>query len=419
MMGFCCKIMSLPLWIKGVIVTAMTFLISWIAVYDLMSVSFFAPMEKAADFRFSDFYTLVANDRAVKNLHPSVVVVAVDRCNRREIAATIEDVDFCNPAAIGLDIAFSTPRDTVDDPLASAIASCPRLVMPVVAEETGDGTYTAVHTSYYDRFAPGDATFAAVNIEGDKEARFTVREFMPSFPAQGGGYIPSLTLALIEKAAPDIAAKVKARGGKSESLRFASYEFETIYPDEILEYPELIEGKIVIIGKVNDAGDLHSTPLDNFTPGAIIHAHSAATMLDGDFTRRLSAVESWLIAAAACYLVVLISLLLAESTLGDITVRCIQIAALYLMITCGALVYIRFNIDLDFTGAMLMTSLGVVACDIFNGIFADDGIIAMCITKINRLITITTDIRNEIYAKCSFKNLFRNSADDDSDVTIS
>lgn len=89
------------------------------------------------------------------------------------------------------------------------------------------------------------------------------------------------------------------------------------------------------------------------------------------------------------------------------------------MITCGALVYIRFNIDLDFTGAMLMTSLGVVACDIFNGIFADDGIIAMCITKINRLITITTDIRNEIYAKCSFKNLFRNSADDDSDVTIS
>lgn len=182
MKKLCRKIMSLPLWLRGIVVTLLAFLISWIAVYDLMSVSFFSPMEKAADFRFSDFYTLVANDRAVKALHPSIVIVAVDGCNRREIAATLDDINYCMPAATGLDIAFSVPRDTLHDPLAEAIASFPGIILPVFAEETADGDYTILHQSYYDRFAPDDALFAAVNIEGEKEARFTVREFLPPSP---------------------------------------------------------------------------------------------------------------------------------------------------------------------------------------------------------------------------------------------
>lgn len=146
--------MSLPLWLRGIVVTLLAFLISWIAVYDLMSVSFFSPMEKAADFRFSDFYTLVANDRAVKTLHPSIVIIAVDGCNRREIAATLDDINYCMPAATGLDIAFSEPRDTLDDPLAEAIASFPGIILPVFAKETADGDYTVSHQSYYDRFPP-------------------------------------------------------------------------------------------------------------------------------------------------------------------------------------------------------------------------------------------------------------------------
>lgn len=370
--------MSLPLWLRDIVVTLLAFLISWIAVYDLMSVSFFSPMEKAADFRFSDFYTLVANDRAVKTLHPSIVIIAVDGCNRREIAATLDDINYCMPAATGLDIAFSEPRDTLDDPLAEAIASFPGIILPVFAKETADGDYTVSHQSYYDRFAPDDAVFAAVNIEGEKEARFTVREFMPLFPSTAeSDAIPSLSYALVTKASPGIAGEMSRRDFGSEALRYASREFEILSPDEILDNQEMIEGKIVIVGKVRDAGDLHSTPLDNFTPGVLIHACAAATILDGDFTRRLTPVESWLIAAVACYLVVLLSLYLASNTLGDLIVRGMQLAALYLMILTGTLTYTRFNIDLDFANAMLMTSLGVVACDLFNGIFADDGILVL------------------------------------------
>lgn len=417
MKKLCLKIMSLPLWLRGIVVTLLAFLISWIAVYDLMSVSFFSPMEKAADFRFSDFYTLVANDRAVKTLHPSIVIVAVDGCNRREIAATLDDINYCMPAATGLDIAFSVPRDTLDEPLAEAIASFPGIILPVFAKETADGDYTILHQSYYDRFAPDDALFAAVNIEGEKEARFTVREFLPLFPSTAeSGAIPSLSYALVAKASPGNVDEVSRRGFGSEALRYASREFEILSPDEILDNQEMIEGKIVIVGKVRDAGDLHSTPLDNFTPGVLIHACAAATILDGDFTRRLTPGESWLIAAVACYLVVLLSLYLASHTLGDLIVRGIQLAALYLMILTGTLMYTRFNIDLDFANAMLMTSLGVVACDLFNGIFADDGILVLGQEKIHGLIIHTKHITNEFYKKYIFKSVADSSANDDGSI---
>lgn len=423
MKGFRHKVISSPLWLRGIVVTILAFGISWIAVYDLMSVSFFSPMEKAADFRFSDFYMLVANDRSVKSLHPSIVVVAVDGCNRREIAAALDDIDYCMPAAVGLDISFTEPRDTTDDPLADAIASCANLVMPVIADETSSERYTIDHSSYYDRFAQQGTTFAAANIDGEEKARFTVRDFMPVFRAESGDDIPSLAYALVAKASPGIASAVGRRGGKDEALQYSSREFEIIYPEEILGNQESIEGKIVIVGKVRDAGDLHATPLDNFTPGVMIHAYAAATMLDGDFTGRLTPFENWLLAAVACYLVVLLSLKLADS-LGDLIVRVVQLTTLYIMIIGGVLAYIRLNVDLDFSNAMLMTSLGVVASDLFNGIFADDGIIARSpeiirriLTYISRILIHINRLKHEIYKKFSLNNLNRGSVNNDNSVT--
>lgn len=411
--------MSLPLWIRGIIVTAMAFAISWITVYDLMSISFFSPMEKAADFRFSDFYTLVANDRAVKSLHPAITIVNIDGCRRNEIATTLEDIDYCMPAAIGLDVVFSEPRDTAGDLLSEVIAEIPDLILPVVAKDAGNGRYTIGHESYYDRFAPPAATFAAANVEGEGEARHTVRQFMPLFPSATPGEppIPSLAYALVAKKSPEIAGKINHRGCNDEALRYASRYFDIVDHDSVLHYPEKIEDKIVIVGKLHDIGDLHATPLNNFTPGVLLHAYAAATMLDGDLTRRLSTRESWFIAGIACYLVVLLSLKLSQHSLGDLIVRGAQLAALYLMITGGTMIYIRYNIDLDFANAMLMTSLGVVACDLFNGIFADDGIIISCRKKFLSLIIYVKTFTNELYKKCSFKNLDASAANDDRGIS--
>ncbi len=161
-------IRSLPIPVKALIVTALAMLLSYVAIYDLMSVSFFAPMEKAADFRFSDFYTLVANDRAEKQVDPDIVIVPVDGCRRGEIARVITDLDYCSPAAVGLDIVFTRPADPASDELSEALASCANLVMPVEMEETADrGHYIVNHSSWYDSIVMPDGGFGAVNMQGD------------------------------------------------------------------------------------------------------------------------------------------------------------------------------------------------------------------------------------------------------------
>lgn len=367
---------TLPLSLKTAVVTVMALLFSHVVIYDLMSVSFFSPMEKASDFRFSDFYTMVANDRAVRGLDSDVVLVSVDGCDRREIARAIDDIDYCAPAAVGLDIAFTSPINLDEDPLAESLAACNNLVMPVMVDNMG----SIVHVSHYDSIVEPSGGFAAVNIQGTKGALATVREFIPGFRADGSETIPSLPVALVEMARPEAASILVERGHTVEAISYASREFETLYPDEILDNEEAIKGKIVLIGKVRDAGDLHVTPIDNFTPGLQIHAYTVATILSGDYTRRLRPYETYLLAGVLTFLVVWLNMWLEATPLRAIWVRCLQLGLLYLMIVGGTLAFIKCNVDLNFAYPMLTISLGVAVCDFYDGIFKKGGIVD-CITN--------------------------------------
>lgn len=362
---------SLPLPIKSAVITAMTLLFSHVLVYDLMSVSFFSPMEKAADFRFSDFYTIVADDRAVAALDDDIVIVPVDGYNRKQMARVIDDIDFYQPAAVGLDIAFAPPSNPDDDPLAESLAQCDNLVMPVRVDNSGEYCHL-LHLSYYDSIVKPSGGFAAVNIQGDAKQRSTVREFSRSFKTAEGS-VQSLPAALIAIARPDVAKKLSVRSQEYDYIKFASRKFDIIDPEEIAGNPDLIKGKIVLVGKIQNAGDMHVTPLDNFTPGLIIHALTTATMLSGDFIRELTPFESYAVAAITCFFIVWLNMRLWESPIGPLAVRFAQLIMLYAMIMGGTMAYIYYGIDLNFAFAILSTSLGVAGCDVYIGIFSKNG----------------------------------------------
>lgn len=363
---------TLPLPIKAVVITVATLLFSHVVVYDLMSVSFFSPMEKASDFRFSDFYTIVADDRAVSTLDDDIVIVPVDGLTRRDMARVIDDIDFCEPAAVGLDIAFSPPSNPDDDPLAESLSQCANLVMPIRVSADGDSLQT-IHLSYYDDIVNPSGGFGAVNIQGDAKERSTVREFTRIFNCKDG-QVMSLPDALITLGRPNVAKKLSERPVKDEFINFASRKFDIIDPQEIIDYPDLIKGKIVLIGKMQNAGDLHVTPLDNFTPGILIHAYTTATMISGDFIRELTPFESYAVAAIICFLIVWLNMKVWESPAGPLVVRVVQFAMLYAMIMGGTLAYIYYRIDLNFAFAIIATSLGVAACDIYIGLFTKNGL---------------------------------------------
>lgn len=360
---------QMPSPLKALVVTVMALLLSHVAVYDLMDVSFFAPMQKASDFRFSDFYTLVANDRAERILDENVVIVSVDGCNRAQMARALDDIDFCAPAAVGLDVAFNAPSDPDSDPLPESLASCENLVMPLELNEKGEMVY-----SYYDSIVTPSAGFACVNIQGDKESRSTVREFCSDFEVDGK-FLPSLPMALVSLADKEAAAKLRERNNADEAINFVSRDFLVIPFDSIIDHAADIEGRVVLVGKMLDVADTHSTPIDNFTPGLAIHAYTIATILSGDFTRRLSSFEMYSAAFILCFFVGWLNIVIGDTPLGSFGVRFVQLLLLYCMILIGTWAFVRYNVDLNFAYMMLTTSLCVVACDIYNGIFGDEGLI--------------------------------------------
>ncbi|MDE6695831.1 MAG: CHASE2 domain-containing protein [Muribaculaceae bacterium] len=366
------RMSSLKPIVKASAITLLTLLFSHVAVYDLTSVSFFSPMEKASDFRFSDFYTLVANKRPVKELDGNIVIVALDGCDRAEMARAIDAIDYCGPAAVGLDIVFGPPLNPDDDPLSESMELCSNFVMPITIEEDSTGYF--ISNSYYDEIVSPSGGFAAINIQGEDGELTTIREFKSDFDVDGS-IIKSLPNALAEIKNPEAAQKLALRGKDVEEINFASREFEILTPSEILDNQESIEGKVVLLGKIHDAADRHITPLDNYMPGILIHAYTLATILEGDYTRTLTPLEDWLIAALLCFLIVRINIKLIDMVMGPLLVRTLQIGLLYFLILTGTIVYVKYNIDLNFSYSILTVSLGVAACEVYGAIFNEKGLI--------------------------------------------
>lgn len=389
---------------KASVITLLTLLFSHVAVYDLTSVSFFSPMEKASDFRFSDFYTLVANRRPVKELDGNIVIVALDGCDRAEMARAIDAIDYCAPAAVGLDIVFGPPLDPDDDPLSESMALCSNFVMPITIEE--DSTGYSIFNSYYDEIISPSGGFAAINIQGEEGELTTIREFKADFEVDGS-VIKSLPTALAQIKNPEAIKKLALRGNDMEEINFASREFEILTPNEILDRPESIKGKVVLLGKIHDAADRHITPLDNYMPGLLIHAYTLATILDGNYIRTLSTLEDWLIAALLCFLIVRINLKLIAMVMGPLLVRTLQVGLLYFLILTGTIVYVKYNIDLNFAYSILTVSLGVAACEVYGAIFDRKGLI-------DSIDNIFKNLKDKI--RHEKKNIDRGICNDVSDI---
>ena len=368
---------------KAVVITLMTLAFSHVAMYDLTSVSFFSPMEKAADFRFSDFYTLVAANNSDASYEKDIVIVPVDGCNRSRIAETISDIDYCAPAAVGLDIFFTPLPDSESDPLVEALADCDNLVLPALV--VADSTELRIsHGSYYDSILTPSGGFAAVNLVESEDQLDNVREFQKGF-ATPDGAVNTLAAALAAIGRPDAYTALDARTNKREEIAYSSREFEILTPDEILDNPDKIEGRIVLVGKLQDRGDKHITPLNNYTPGLMIHAYILATIINGDYIRQLSMWEEVMLGALLCFLVVWINVHLMASVMGPLLVRSLQVGLLCFLIVTGTQAYIRLHVDLNFSYSILTVSLGVAACEVYGAIFDRNGLIDFIYSKYRKI----------------------------------
>lgn len=355
----------LKVW-KSLGITALAFLLSMLLVspLSLSVMSMFSSPEKE-DFTVSDFYAQIADKRPVRTLDPDIVIVDINRAGRAEIAEFLEILQFCAPKAVGVDVLFGEPGDSaVDTRLINSIRDLgSTVVMPVMMAQDDGGLFVIAERSFFDQGLP--SADGAVNFTSSRRGA-AIREFVTRFPVSETDSIDSFAVAIARIAYPDKATALSARGSSEEYIDYPSREYKIIDINSASDRIEELTDKIILVGALNDADDLHATPVTSRMAGVIVHASALSTILGERYYQALTDWQEWLPALVLCFIVVLMSLTLTGNIKG-LLIRLVQVLLVYLAVTIGYGLFVDKRIILNASYTLLMLGFGFFAVDLWGG----------------------------------------------------
>ena len=140
---------------------------------DISSLDIFAPTNKRGDFKITDIYNAVEiNNNDNRPYSDYVVVVGIDKLDRRQTLEVINKVAQLHPAAIGLDFPFKE-SPILRDSVLLAILGDDRIVSPIRL----DTNNRPIPMSFYEKEYP-DVPIGYVNIMAEHPWN-VVRDFCP------------------------------------------------------------------------------------------------------------------------------------------------------------------------------------------------------------------------------------------------
>lgn len=320
-----------------------------------------------SDFRITDFYYLVADNRNVCELDTSIVIINIDNSDREEITDILEVLQFANPRVVGIDVLFEQPQED-DLRLVEAISQCHGVVMPasVEADSTSkkSGMFKVSGVSCVDSLlvnvTHGVVNFPSLHTNG------TVRDFKIEFPTDHNGNLPSFPVAVAKAADPKSFKRLKKRGKDLEAINYPSREFTVLDPSELLDSLDYLNDKIILLGAMTEESDRHHTPVGDAMSGVEIHAHAIATILNGGYLNMLSPTQNNLIAFSLCFIVAFLSLLINPGIKG-LLLRILQLSLLYLLLRCGYAMFVDRGVVFDLSMSLLMVAFALFASDVWIG----------------------------------------------------
>lgn len=321
-------------------IVALAFALTWILVYDISQISYFAPADKSADFQTSDFYQLVDQSRPIHSFCDEVVMIPIDDLSRPEIATVIHELSTMAPKVIGIDLLWGYPQPETDIYLREILKSMP---CPTIIPDTTAYIYNQV-----DNLIQGDVT---LNNAGGKCIRYLA----------GANSMPFKIAALIDK-------KTVENIDSADLIRFGHYEFNIIEPDEISDNSDAIRNRAILIGTMTDPSDMHDTPVTATMPGMLIHANSIATILDSKRIRKSSVWFDRLLAIILCVIFVRFNLKAKSRAGGDLIMRIFQLCLLIIIIFVGTTIYLYTGLSINFSFPLLIIVSAALATDVWLGL---------------------------------------------------
>ena len=330
-----------------------------------MTISAMFSSPEKRDFQLPDLFAQIANNRPVRQLDPRVVVVNIARANRQEIAEGLSILALCGPKTVGVDINFAEPSGD-DDLLLEAISNLPNPILPIgVSPTKTDGRFLVEEKPFFYNELP-DLKYGVVNLPSQEKG--TVREFAINFPTDYGN-LPSFVAAIAEDFNPGSIEFLNSKNSETGITSYHSREYKIVDIDNIEEHAEEFTDKIVLVGAMEDAGDMHATPIESHVAGVMIHAAAISTILDGLWTERVPKFFDYILAGLLC-LSIMILVYAINPAFKGIVLRFVQALLAFLAVRIGYELFIEHNLIFDLSYTLSIIAFGLFAADIWNSIEA-------------------------------------------------
>lgn len=284
--------------------TLFVFLCVWALKYSVVNLHALDPIEKAlSDFDYGDLVYKHRKEHSRPDANSKVVIVEIGR-NRAEIAREIEIINAHRPAVLAIDAWFEKPGQTeTDSILLNALQQNKKLVLGTFLFEKREGEELGMQQSFSAVSALGQNAY--LNFVGEYEK--TIRYFRPHEEIEGKE-VNSFAAEIVRQYEPARFEKLKARDNKLEFINYTKTSAQfipTIAIDEVQPNNtalDVLEGKIVILGKTNDNDleDLHFTPFNEQLAGrskpdmsgVFIHANTVEMILADNYVNH---VPDWIV----------------------------------------------------------------------------------------------------------------------------
>lgn len=320
------------------------------------------------DFNITDFYNIIADGRAVRELDRDIVIVDITGATREDVAFILDVMPDFGPRAVGLDVIFDVPHGDEDSLLINALDRVPDLAMIVDVEgerERGAEKFTVSEKSFFvSDMAQG--RFGASNLPTKFDGG-VVREFAVDYPLVDGGVLPSFPVAVASLVDSSAVSRLRSRGKHLEIINYPSRTFKHVYWENLGDNPDLLRGKIALIGAMENQSDMHATPPQRKLSGIEIHALALSTILNDNYIDSLGSFTNLAIAFVLCFLMAIIHLSLPPE-FKSLALRLLQVAVLYAIIRIGYSFFIDHSLIIDFSYTLLMMAFVLFACDIWYGV---------------------------------------------------
>jgi hypothetical protein len=292
---------------RRAIISLLAFAIVGLYAVVIVKMSFFSPVSKAmADYSVTDFYydILATGEQDTSNI--TCIVDMTDLPNRRALAMALEQVNDCNPRALGVDVVFEgLKEDSLGDEMIYEVAhNQPKTVFSYkLIDDSYDWVEHDYHQTRRSFFADSTITQGFTNMPralyGGMKRRLSLGAKLD------GVMVPSL----IKKVADTYAGEeILPLADREIRINFKPRVYRVIPPDSIEENREYIEDHVVLFGAMREEADMHYTP-EGKIAGVKLLAYAIETILKHDDVVEL---PLWL-TCVICFFVVFVTLTITDA----------------------------------------------------------------------------------------------------------